>query len=319
MGTDKPQVAVLMAVYEPQMDWLREQLLSLNAQTYPNMKLYIRDDCSSVVPYEEIKACVQDCISAFPYDIQRNEKNLGSNKTFERLTVEADGEYFAYCDQDDVWLPWKLERLVEQLSAGTPHLICSDVILIDKMGREFGRSITDIRPRHVFLQGNGLAPTLIYRNFVIGCTAMIRAETAKRALPFPRNMIHDHYLAFYCALCGSVEVCSEHLVRYRIHGNNQTGVLAKITDRKSYIENHLLPFCNRVAELQDRFSLPDLDQAAQWAQARKKNAARQAGGIKMLWKLRDVNRTTTVFELVALRFPEFLFRPVLRLIQTGRI
>ena len=64
--TGKPRIAILMAVYEPRMDWLREQLLSLNAQTYPNLMLYIRDDCSPTVPFEEIQSCVQDCIRAFP-------------------------------------------------------------------------------------------------------------------------------------------------------------------------------------------------------------------------------------------------------------
>ena len=74
--TGKPQIAILMAVYEPRMDWLREQLLSLNAQTYPNLMLYVRDDCSPTVTYKEIQSCVQDCISAFPYVIQHNEKNF---------------------------------------------------------------------------------------------------------------------------------------------------------------------------------------------------------------------------------------------------
>ena len=86
MGIGKPRIAILMAVYEPRMDWLREQLLSLDAQTYPNLMLYIRDDCSPTVPFEEIQSCVQDCIRAFPYEIKRNEKNLGSNGTFEWLT-----------------------------------------------------------------------------------------------------------------------------------------------------------------------------------------------------------------------------------------
>ena len=39
MGTGKPLIAILMAVYEPRMDWLREQLLSLEGQTYPNLRL----------------------------------------------------------------------------------------------------------------------------------------------------------------------------------------------------------------------------------------------------------------------------------------
>ena len=40
MEMDRPQIAILMAVYEPRMDWLREQLESLEKQTYPNLKLY---------------------------------------------------------------------------------------------------------------------------------------------------------------------------------------------------------------------------------------------------------------------------------------
>ena len=95
MRTDKPLISILMAVYEPRMDWLREQLMSLNDQTYPNLCLYIRDDCSPTVPYEQIQSCVQDCITNFPYTIMRNEKNLGSNGTFELLTKEAGGDLFA--------------------------------------------------------------------------------------------------------------------------------------------------------------------------------------------------------------------------------
>ena len=99
-----------MAVYEPRLDWLKEQLDSLNAQTYPNLKLYIRDDCSPTVSFEGIKKLVSESITAFPYIIGRNSENWGSNTTFELLTKEADGKYFAYCDQDDIWLPEKLRN-----------------------------------------------------------------------------------------------------------------------------------------------------------------------------------------------------------------
>ena len=94
MGTAKPQISVLMAVYEPRMDWLRAQLESLETQTYPNLKLYVRDDCSPTMAFEEIEGLVQECIRSFPYEVCRNEENLGSNETFELMTREAEGEYF---------------------------------------------------------------------------------------------------------------------------------------------------------------------------------------------------------------------------------
>jgi len=317
--TGKPQISILMAVYEPRMDWLREQLLSLDAQTYPNLKLYIRDDCSPTVSYEAIQACAQECIRAFPYEIRRNEKNLGSNGTFELLTREAEGEFFAYCDQDDIWLPEKLEKLFAKLTETNSVLICSDVTVVDAEGRKTADSITELRPRHVFLRGEGLAPALIYRNFVIGCTALIQANQAKEALPFAKHMVHDHYLAFYCALHGSIAVYPEALVKYRIHGSNQTGVLNRVTNRSSYIERHMMPFCRRVEELQQRFALAELELAEEWVKAREENAIRKPGSMKKLWRLRHINKPTTMFELIVLRLPGPLLQMALKVIRSGKI
>ena len=94
MGTGKPLISILMAVYEPRLDWLREQLESLEKQSYPNLRLYVRDDCSMTVHFQEIERLVKECIRSFPCELARNEENLGSNGTFERLTREAEGEYW---------------------------------------------------------------------------------------------------------------------------------------------------------------------------------------------------------------------------------
>ncbi len=159
-----------MAVYEPRLDWLREQLDSLEKQTYPDLKLYVRDDCSRAVSFADIERCVGDCIRSFPYEIHRNEENLGSNETFQRLTEEADGEYFAYCDQDDVWLPEKLAVLQEELERTGALLVCSDMYIINGEGKRIADSITRIRKHHVFYSGEGLAKRLLFHNFVTGCT-----------------------------------------------------------------------------------------------------------------------------------------------------
>ena len=180
----KPLISILMAVYEPRMDWLKEQLESLNAQTYPNLRLYVRDDCSPAAAFEELEALVRECITAFPCFIARNEKNIGSNGTFERLTLEAEGEYFAYCDQDDVWLPEKLRVLQESIERERAQLVCSDMHIIDGDGCRVANSITKVRKHHVFRSGEDLAVKLLISNFVTGCTMLIRADTAKAAAPF---------------------------------------------------------------------------------------------------------------------------------------
>ncbi len=218
MQTDKPRIAILMAVYEPNLQWLREQLISLNEQNYPNLHLYIREDCSPTVAFADIERCVQDCITAFPYEIKRNAENLGSNGTFELLTQEAEGEYFAYCDQDDAWLPEKLEFLQREIETQKALLVCSDMLIIDGTGKKVADSITKVRRHHVFHSGENLAANLVFSNFVTGCTMLIKAETAKAAMPFCPYMVHDHYLALFAAERGKIVSLPERLIKYRIHG-----------------------------------------------------------------------------------------------------
>ena len=317
MAADKPRIAVLMAVYEPRPDWLKEQLMSLNAQTYPNLRLYVRDDCSPSVPFETVKALVDQCITAFPYTVQRNEQNLGSNKTFERLTMEAEGDYFAYCDQDDIWMPEKLA--VSEAQIGSAGLLCGDVIPIDANGRRLADSITTLRPRIVFKEGAGLGDSLIYRNFVIGCTMLMRSDIAKAAVPFAPSMVHDHYLAWFCARENEIAVAKQPLLNYRLHGGNQTGVLTNIVTKQDYLQLYLGEFLSRVSELSERSDGEALHQAAAWAQARCDNAARKRGAVRRLWAMRRVNTSTTLFEIVGLRLPEPLFRWAIRLIRWGKL
>ena len=315
MGTGKPQIAILMAVYEPRMDWLREQLLSLNAQTYSNLKLYIRDDCSPTVPYDEIQSCVQDCIRAFPYEIQRNEKNLGSNGTFELLTREADGEYFAYCDQDDVWLPEKLSMLETCMEDGVVQMVCSDVQVIDGDGNLTADSITQVRHRHRFCSGSDeVFHALLTRNFAIGCTMLIRREAAREALPFLPEMVHDHWLAMVAASRGTVLSLLQPQIQYRIHGGNQTGVLVGISDKKKYTDVRIMEFEKRIRHIRERMpDAPYVERVYQWASARVDNSVHKTlGSALRLWKLREENPATTVFELFALRMPEPLFRQALK-------
>lgn len=318
METGKPRISILMAVYEPRMDWLREQLLSLDAQTYPNLKLYIRDDCSPTVPYEAIQSCVQDCIRAFPYEIKRNEKNLGSNGTFEMLTQEADGEYFAYCDQDDVWLPEKLTVLQGVMKESGAELVCSDMYIIDGEGRRVANSITKVRRHHVFHSGNGLAPNLLVSNFVTGCTMLTRAERAKEALPFCPYMVHDQYLALFAAVRGSIVSVLDPLICYRIHGSNQTLAMTGVRDKESYLQIRIRALVERLVWLQNRFGdeqdlREEFPKILLWAESRQNNFEGSLRAKRTVWKYRKYSPLTSMFEIVMSGMPDRLFMKVIDL------
>ena len=320
----KPLISILMAVYEPRMDWLKEQLLSLDAQTYPNLRLYIRDDCSPTVLFAEIRSCVEACIHAFPFELRRNEANLGSNGTFERLTQEAEGDYFAYCDQDDIWLPEKLAVLQAAIESENALLVCSDMFIIDASGKQTAGSITQIRRHHVFKSGEGLAPQLLISNFVTGCTMLIDANAARKAAPFCPYMVHDHYLALWCARKSKIVSKPDKLIRYRIHTNNQTTLMSGVVDKESYVDIRIRKLVNRLRWLQNRFDDDDvlsekIEQALEWAEARESYFLGDMSAIIRIWKFRDISPQVSLFEIILAKASEGVFMKCIQLAQKNMI
>ena len=307
MGTDKPLISILMAVYEPRMDWLRQQLVSLNEQTYPNLRLYIREDCSPTVPYEQIQSCVRDCITRFPYVITRNEKNLGSNATFELLTKEAEGDLFAYCDQDDVWLPEKLTVLQAAMERERAVLAYSDVSAVDDEGKLLARSLRELRPRLTYLEGSDLAPKLFFRNCVAGCAMLVNSNIAERAIPFPRQTVCDHWIALLAATEGTVAFVPDQLVRYRQHKRNQTGVLAGVSDKQSYLRYKVAPLEERLTCYR-QYAVPQ-EEIEAFARARID------GRIIMIWKYRALAPHEAEFEIAAHLLPDGLISWMLRRVK----
>ncbi len=316
---NEPTIAILLAVYEPKEDWLFELLDSLNAQTYPSLHLYVRDDASPTYPPERLQQVLEQHITHFPFTLNRNEQNLGSNRTFEALVRDCCEPYIAFCDQDDVWLPEKLSNTYALLTQSplSPTLVCTNVSVMDGEGKETAARMEDHRKRHIFLRGKGLAKELIYRNFVMGCTVLMERERAVAYLPFPQGIVHDHYLAYRAALDGALDYLPTPQMRYRVYGGNQTGVMTKVRDKESYRRERIDVFLNRVNSFAHDAAFPALEQAHLWGEARLANYNREKHAMRRLWRMRDCGRSVTLFELIALRLPLPLFRFAVKMIQKG--
>lgn len=315
----KKRVAILLAVYEPREDWLIALLDSLNAQTYPALTLYVRDDASPNYPFSDLERLVREHVTAFPSVVLRNEVNLGSNATFGQLVQDCAPsiDYISFCDQDDVWLPEKVADCVHlfENSPFSPILVCSEVTVTDADGNVIARRMSEHRRRHVFLRGEGLAPQLIYRNFAMGCTMLLTRERALSYLPFPEAVVHDHYLAFRAACDGALDYLDEPQLLYRVYGGNQTGVMAGVRTKEDYFRRRIAVFEARVNAFRAVSDLPALLQAEEWCHARVANFRREAGGFRRLRSLRSLNKPTTLFELYGLRMPYPLFRLAILLTQ----
>lgn len=310
--TKLPFISILLATYEPRLDWLAEQLDSINSQTYPNLRLYVCDDCSPTVPYKMVEALVAEHVTTMPSCIVRNVRTLGSNGTFERLTLESEGDYFAYCDQDDVWLPHKLATLLNAVEREGAALVCSDMLIIDAEGRQIADSITKVRRHHVFRSGSDLAAALLVSNFVTGCAALVRADVARDATPFCPHMVHDHWLALYAAKRGRIVSLPDRLVKYRIHGSNQTLMMAGVVDRESYYRIRVLEMVHRMEWLCVRFSeggelLAETQEARSWARARDAWFRGDCAARRTVLVLRRFSPLTSFFEAALAHGPERLF------------
>lgn len=115
-----PRVNVLMSTYNGEK-YIVEQIESVLKQSYQNIHLYIRDDGSSDGTVRILKDYEKDSRITVVYGA-----NEGYGRSFLELLRQADiGEYWAYCDQDDVWMRDKLKAAVEWLegqNSDTPSM-----------------------------------------------------------------------------------------------------------------------------------------------------------------------------------------------------
>ncbi|MBI3219693.1 MAG: glycosyltransferase family 2 protein [Bacteroidetes bacterium] len=211
-----PSVSIVLATYNGEK-YLREQLDSLFAQTYPLLEIIAVDDCSS----DSTIAILKEYAAAHPIlQIYQNEVNLKHNRTFERGIQLAKGDCIAMCDQDDIWLPEKISTLMEQWSPESLLIHC-DSEFIDAEGKSLQRKISDIKN----LQTYSSPIPFIIGNTVAGHAAIFRKELIKSILPFPSIVIHDWWMAFVAATQGPVQYVDEPLIHYRQHAGNVIGAI----------------------------------------------------------------------------------------------
>ena len=320
MQTDKPLVSILLAVYKPNIKWLIEQLVSLNEQSYENLNLFVYDDCPEEPVDEEL---FEKYIDNFDYKIIRGSVNQGSNKAFEELTKIADGEYFAYCDQDDVWEANKISLMMEKFNDEKVTLVCCDLSIIDENGQKTYESIRDIRKRIVYKSGYNLAKDLLISNFVTGCAMIVRKKIAIKSIPFPNKIIHDNWIAVIAALNGKIEALDKRLVRYRQHNNNQTGILKGINDKQTYYQKKIVEILDRDLILKDR--LKDYYEVKEYIDyciillsARKEYFKKPSiAQLKIIIKHSRYYRLSILLEIFSHIIPEFIFRFIIELTKKG--
>ena len=209
-----PLVEVLMSTYQGER-FVVEQVASVLAQTHERVRLVVRDDGSRDRTLS-VLAGVSD-----PRLVVRSGRNLGLPDAFFRLVDESsdDADLWALCDQDDVWLPHKLERAVARLATVEgPALYCARVAVVDEL----------LRPLYLHelpWRGPSFANALV-QNIALGCTVVVNRE-ARDLLRgrWPRDCVmHDAWAYLVVAACGTVVYDHDPVVLYRQHRLNAVGM-----------------------------------------------------------------------------------------------
>lgn len=206
--------------------YLRTQLDSIVNQTIKHKYLLIRDDGSVDGTLDIIK----EYAKKFEWISYYQGHNIGVRKSFMELIANADQtmDYIAFADQDDYWLPEKLNRAVEQMQkhgikTDMPQLYCSDKMIVGRALEDLNVTVSRRVKKPSF--GNSLV-----QNICTGCTAVINNSMLlllQHHMPVdPDKLImHDWWLYLAASCFGNVYYDEKAFIRYRQHGNNTAGAM----------------------------------------------------------------------------------------------
>lgn len=229
MNITKNTVAICMATYNGE-SYLRRQIESIEAQTYTDWVLFIRDDHSKDGTMEIIRDCVGRLGDKLVVLEDERLQGGSSKKNFAAIlgwvTEQYDFSYFMFSDQDDYWLENKIALCMERMKAieaetDTPVLIHTDLKVVDQELQVLGDSFFAYRaldPRVRDLNH------LLVQNNVTGCT-MFWNRALNRLLDIQDDAVamHDWWIALTAACFGRIECIETPTILYRQHGHNVVG------------------------------------------------------------------------------------------------
>lgn len=213
MGENNLLVSIAMASYNGEK-YIKEQLDSIISQTYTNIEIVITDDCSK----DNTVNIIKEYQASYPFIfLFVNEQNKGVTKTFERAVTESNGAFIAFCDQDDIWMPNKIETLVKEI--GDHDAVYANSELVDAAGNSLGKDFKGIMTMQNYYSG---APFLL-SNTVPGHAILAKAAFLKMIIPFPKELYFDLWVSYNAGGNNGIKFVDDVLVKYRQHESNTMG------------------------------------------------------------------------------------------------
>ena len=217
-------VSVAMATCNGEK-YIRRQLDSLAAQSHIPAELVITDDTSEDDTISIIDSFAKTV--AFPVKVYRNETRLGYRKNFMRAANLCQSELIAFCDQDDVWYPHKIEASVKAFSDPEVLLTYHNADVVTDKGKRIG-SLAARAATQPLLTPMSSGPW----RFALGFTQVFRGSLLPLSDLWPNSLCqifsgqplgHDQWFFFLASVFGNIAYLDEPLTAYVQHGSNAFG------------------------------------------------------------------------------------------------
>jgi len=217
-----PLISIILCSFNGEK-FIEAQLNSLLNQTYPNLEIIISDDASTDATFRLLKAYERDQ----RLKLFSQPHNLGQSKNVDFAIKKSLGEFIAFSDQDDVWLPQKIEKLYS--ATGDGHLVYCDSELIDEKGGRLNKKISELRNMYTGDETTGF----LFSNVVWGHAMLISKNILPFILPIPSEIPYDIWIAFRAAATGGIKYLDIPLTLYRQHESATTRTIAVKTQPRS--------------------------------------------------------------------------------------
>ena len=212
MKQDKT-ISVVMCTYNGASRHLREQLDSIFAQTLLPGEIVVQDDCSTDDTMQVLREYADRAPEGVAMRIVQNTAQMGINANFFSAMRRAEGELIAVSDQDDIWMPTKLEKQLMFMQEKDCCMVFTSYITCDELGRNTG---VIIAPRRQSLFQTKCDDKIGF----LTCIYDTEKTGGKMFMPVQRKRQDYAYVLQILQKCRYAYGIQEPLAYYRLHSES---------------------------------------------------------------------------------------------------
>lgn len=231
------KVNILLSTYNGER-FLAEQIQSIQEQTFSDWNLLIRDDGSS----DSTRQIIQDFVARdkrIRFVNPGETVNLGVIKSFHTLLKAEEADIYFFSDQDDVWLPEKMQMMLDEVALyplEEPLMVYTDLTVVNQELEIMAESMIRSQSHHA----NTELVQELTENTVTGGVSLVNHALAELWDGTEDIIMHDWYLALLATAFGKLVFIDQAGELYRQHSDNVLGARTFSKRLKKWIRPHVL-------------------------------------------------------------------------------